>query len=395
MNSRERMFCTLSHREPDRIPYDLASTHVTSIHVAAYRNLCRYLDIDPEPVVFSDILQQVVTPRDALLERLGVDTRGLFPWVSHNTGFEHVEDKGDAFEHVDEWGFTQRMQKDHGHWWSQVGFPLDGMSVDPEALAGYAWPEAADPRRLDGLRQVAEEYHRQDKIVVCKSLCAGLFEMGQRIRGMSNFLCDLLADPQTAETILDRILDLKKQFWAMVIDEIGDLVDIVAENDDYGTQQSQLISYDTYKTLISPRLRELVRFVKERHARKRSAEEPGYFFLHSCGNIRPYLPDFIDMGVDILNPVHITAADMGPEQLKKDFGDDIVFWGGGVETQNILPTATPDEIRQNVRRNVEALMPGGGFVFNTVHNIQAEVPPENIVAMWEALQEYGQYSYVM
>ncbi len=391
MNSRERVLSALNHQQPDRVPIDLSATQVSSIHVGAYRKLCEYLDIDPEPVVMADVVQQVVTPCDALLDRLEVDTRGLYPWCSHNMGFDRKVDKGDSYEHVDEWGFTQKIKKDGGFWWSQVGFPLDGMSVNPEALASYRWPDAADPRRLEGLREKAEAYRRQDKIVVCKGFCAGMFEMGQRIRGMSNFLCDLLADTKTAETILDRLLELKKQFWAMLLDEIGDLVDIVAEADDYGTQESQLISFDTFKSLMEPRLRELIGFIREKHAQRRPPEEPGYIFFHCCGNVRPYLPDFIDMGIDILNPVHLSASGMEPGELKRDFGRDIVFWGGGVQTQSVLPLGTPDEVRQDVRHNVRALMPGGGYVFGTVHNIQAEVPPENIMAMWEACREAGVY----
>ncbi|HBO42696.1 MAG TPA: hypothetical protein DD670_01910 [Planctomycetaceae bacterium] len=215
--------------------------------------------------------------------------------------------------------------------------------------------------------------------------------MGQRIRGMSDFLCDILADPKTAETIMDKILELKKQYWTMVLDELGDLIDIVVENDDYGTQQSQLISPPTYHSVIEPRLRELVAFVKKKHAERRASGEPGFFFFHSCGNVRPNLPSFIDMGIDILNPVHVNAKGMNATDLKRDFGDAITFWGGGVDTQNILPHGTPEQVQADVRRNVEALMPGGGFVFNTVHNIQAEVPAENIVAMWDALRAVGRY----
>ena len=391
MNSRQRILAALRHEEPDRVPYDLGGSHVTTIHVAAYRNLCRELDIDPEPVVMSDVIQQVVTPCDALLDRLEVDTRGLFPRVSHNCDFDSARDKGDYLEHVDEWHFRQRLNKNEGHWWSQTGFPLAGPSVDAAALAAYKWPVADDARRVEGLRRQAELHRRHDKIVLCKSLCAGLFEMGQRIRGMSDFLCDILADPKTAETIMDKILELKKQYWTMVLDELGDLIDIVVENDDYGTQQSQLISPPTYHSVIEPRLRELVAFVKKKHAERRASGEPGFFFFHSCGNVRPNLPSFIDMGIDILNPVHVNAKGMNATDLKRDFGDAITFWGGGVDTQNILPHGTPEQVQADVRRNVEALMPGGGFVFNTVHNIQAEVPAENIVAMWDALRAVGRY----
>ena len=392
MNSRERILTTLAHKEPDRVPFDLGGSHVSTIHVGAYRNLCRALDIDPEPIVFSDILQQVVVPSEAVVERLGIDTRGLFPWTSHNWHFDEAADRGEYLERVDEWGFTQRLDKSTGHWWSQTGFPLDGAAVDADALADYVWPVADDRRRLEGLRQQAEQYRADGKLVMCKGLCAGLFEMGQRIRGMSNFLCDLLADPATAETILDHLLDLKKQFWAMTLDELGPYIDVVVEADDYGTQASQLISPATYHSLIEPRLRELIGFIKQKQAESRPADEPGYVFFHSCGNVRPYLPSFIDMGIDILNPVHVNAVGMDIKDLKNEYGPHITFWGGGVETQNILPRGTTDEVRADVRRNLEMLMPGGGFVFTTVHNIQGEVPAENILAMCDTLREFGQYS---
>lgn len=392
MDSRERLLTALAHREPDRVPFDLGGTQVSTIHVAAYRSVCRHLDIDPESVEMADVVQQVVRPGEELLGRLEVDTRGLFPLTSHNWGFDRLEDVGNAWRHVDEWGLTQQLKKEHGHWWSQIEFPLDGAVVDATALAAYQWPNAADPRRIEGLREQAAAIRAAGKVVVCKGLCAGMFEMVQRLRGMSNCLCDLLADPETATHLLDNVLRLKIEFWDMLLDELGDLVDVVAECDDYGTQQSQLISYTTFKQLIAPRLRELCGFLKRKHAEKRVADEPGYLFFHSCGNVRPYLSDFIDMGVDILNPVHVTATGMEPEALKRDFGRDLTFWGGGVDTQKILPTGTPQQVRNDVRRNVEALMPGGGFVFATVHNIQAEVPPENVMAMWESLREAGVYT---
>ena len=391
MNSRERILMTLNHKEPDRVPFDLASTHVTSINVGAYENLCRYLGVDAKPILFSDAYQQVVVPNQAILDRLQVDTRGLFPLTNHNWKVEG-EDKGEYHEFVDEWGFTQRFPKEDGHWWSLVKSPLDSMIVEPDQIKSYPWPDPEMPERIAGLRAQAEQYRAEGKIVMLKGFCAGLFEMGQRVRGMENFLIDLMTDPDSAGLILDSILDLKVRFWEMALAELGDVVDIVVEGDDYGTQESQLISYKLYKKLIAPRLEELIRTLKTTFAEKKRDGGKPWAFFHSCGSVRPFLPDFIEMGVDILNPVHISAAGMEPGALKKDFGDAITFWGGGVETQSILPNGTPEQVREDVKRNVEALMPGGGFVFNTVHNIQGEVPPENIMAMWEALQECGRYS---
>jgi uroporphyrinogen decarboxylase len=190
--------------------------------------------------------------------------------------------------------------------------------------------------------------------------------------------------PDLADALIGKITDLKIAFWEMALPALRDVVDVVVENDDYGTQTSQLISHDQYLTAFKPHQMRLFGAIKK------AAPEAKLFF-HSCGNVRPFLPDFIEGGVDILNPVHISAEGMEPHALKRDFGDDIVFWGGGVETQHVLPHCTPDEVREDVKRNVEALAPGGGFVFNTVHNIQSEVPPQNVMAMWETLMEVGRY----
>jgi uroporphyrinogen decarboxylase len=391
MNSRERLLAALDHKESDRVPLDLGGSHVTGIHIIAYRNLCRHIGIDPEPVVFSDVIQQVVVPGEQVLERFGVDVCGIFPLCSHNWGVEGV-DIGDYYEYVDEWGFVQHFPKKNGHYWSIVASPIDGMMADQGKLDALQWPDAANPKRIAGLREKAMQIRKQGRIVMLKGLCAGLFEMGQRVRGMENFLCDLLVDKVTAEKILDKILELKIQFWDMALNELGDLVDIVVESDDYGTQESQLVSFETYSELIEPRLRKLTAFLKNKlNKAKVASEGKGYVFLHSCGNIRPFLPGFIDMGVDIINPVHLNAAGMEPESLKNDFGKDVTFWGGGVETQNVLPNGSVQQVKDDVERNLDILAPGGGFVFNTVHNIQADVPPENIVAMYEALGEFGKY----
>lgn len=249
---------------------------------------------------------------------------------------------------------------------------------------------ADNSERIKGLRELAQKYRSIGKVVMIKGLCAGLFEMAQRVRGMENALCDLMANKLVAKTLMNKILELKIKFWDMIINELGDVIDIVVETDDYGTQQSQLISYEIYKEMIRLGLKELMDFLRNTLDKKK-CDGVRYIFLHSCGNIRPFIPDFIEMGIDIINPVHISVKGMTPEPLKKDFGKDIVFWGGGVETQHVLPTGSAEQVKEDVRKNLADLMPDGGYVFNTVHNIQAEVPPENIIAMWDALQKYGCY----
>jgi uroporphyrinogen decarboxylase len=208
--------------------------------------------------------------------------------------------------------------------------------------------------------------------------------MHQRVRGMENSMLDSFLFPVNSDKLIGKLADLKLEFWDACLNELGDVVDIVGEGDDYGTQQSQLISPDQFREYYKPHFERVLSFISEKAPHVK-------IMFHSCGNVRPIIPDLIEMGVDILNPVHINATGMEPVQLKKDFGRDIVFWGGGVDTQKVLPSGTVQEVKDDVHRNMEALAPGGGFVFNTVHNIQAEVPPENILAMWETLQEFGKY----
>jgi uroporphyrinogen decarboxylase len=217
-----------------------------------------------------------------------------------------------------------------------------------------------------------------------KGLCAGIFEMQQRVRGMTNAMTDSMLYPENADKLAGKLADLKIEFWDEALNELGDVVDIVGEGDDYGTQQSQLISPDQFRTDYKPHFARVLSFIKEK--------APGVkLIFHSCGNVRPIIPDLIEMGVDILNPVHITATGMEPYQLKKDFGSSISFWGGGIDTQQVLPQGTESEISDHVRSNLDALAPGGGYVFCTVHNIQAEVPVQNFMAMYHAYVKNRNY----
>lgn len=383
MTSRERLLTTLDHREPDRVPYDLASTHVTGISVVAYQNLRRYLGLpEREPVVVDDV-QQIALPDDDVMEHFGVDTRGLFP-ITSNQIRQPLIDAGDAWEYRDEWGLVHHRPKDGGLYFSLVKSPINGMTATVDQIDAHDWPVAADPARIAGLREQAEAYRAAGFPVVLKGLCAGLCEVAIRIRGMENFLVDLMIEPEVTARLLDRILQLKLEFWEMALAQLGDVVDVVLEADDYGTQDSQLVSPAKFREVFKPRLAELLGGIKHRAPHVK-------VLFHSCGSLREILPDFIEIGVDILNPVHVSAAGMEPSALKRDFGDALCFWGGGVDTQGILPRGTEQQVRDDVKRNVEALMPGGGYVFNTVHNLQADVPPQNIVAMIEALREVGVY----
>ncbi len=386
MNSRERIQKALRFEEADRIPYDLAATTWTGITKTAYKRFLEFTGREPEEPVWADVIQQIVIPSEKVLGEVNADVRGIFPLTSHNWDvYSKLKDTGDYFEYHDEWGFIHHFPK-NGYWFSLVDSPLENVDFNEEGLIErYSWPHASDPGRFRGLREQARYYRDQNKPVFIKGLCAGLFEMHQRVRGMENAMLDPFMFPGNSDKLIGKLADLKIEFWDAALREVGDLVDIVGEGDDYGTQQSQLIDPDQFRTYYKPHFTRVLKFIKEKAPHTK-------LMFHSCGNVRPIISDLLEMEVDILNPVHVTAAGMEPVKLKKDFGDSIVFWGGGIDTQDVLPNGTPQQVKDHVRKNIDALAPGGGFVFTTVHNIQAEVPPENIVAMLETLDEFGVYS---
>ena len=383
MNSRERVLTTLDHREPDRIPFDLGSVQVTGIHEIAYRNLRQALGLPETTVNLCDTIQGLATIEDDLAKRLGIDLRGLYPLNSHN--WQVIEEEAGAYwAYQDEWGIIHHRPKEKGFYFSIVEVPLPKSDFSEEEIERFPWPDMGAQWRVAALREQAEQYRAAGYAVVLKDAFAGIFEFAQRVIGMENLLILMGVDEKRASILFDKLLDLKLSYWQTALGELGDLVDVVTYADDYGTQHSQLISPAMFRKQLKPRVKQVFELQASLapHAKR---------FFHSDGNVRPLIPDFIEIGVDILNPVQATAVGMDPADLKQDFGQDLVFWGGGVDTQGVLPNGTPQEVKDGVKRNIDALAAGGGYVFNTVHNIQADVPPQNILAMWQALQEYGTY----
>ena len=379
MNGRERILEALNHREPDRIPFDLGGTTWTGITNGAYQNFRQHLGLSREEPEWADVIQQIVIPSAEIMQLIDVDTRGLFPLTSHNRDvYSKLRDAGERWEYHDEWGFTHHFPKQNGYWFSIVGHPMENLAPDDELVDKYNWPDPLDPERTAGLRERAIRFREEGKLVMIKGLCAGIFEMQQRIRGVTNALIDPFLYPEFSDRLIGKLADLKIQFWEKALGELADVVDVVAEADDYGTQESQLVSPDHFRQYYKPHIARIIKTIRD--------SAPGAkVMFHSCGNIRPLLPDFIETGIDIINPVHVNAAGMEPYQLKKDFGSELVFWGGGVDTQKVLPEGSPSDVMDDVKRNIDALAPGGGFVFATVHNIQAEVPAANIAAMLKAV----------
>lgn len=383
MNSRQRMLMALGHQEPDRVPLDLGASQVTGIHRVAYQAFRQAMGLPAVEPTICDSIQGLALPDEDLLIRLGVDVRGLYPRNSHNWNVTE-EHAGEYWIYHDEWGITHRRPYPEGLYYSVWKEPLNRPNLTAADIQGHAWLDFKAAWRIEGLRSRAEAYRAAGFAVLLKDPFAGIFEMAQRIVGMENLLIMMATDPVLASALFEELTGLKLDFWEMALPQLADVVDVVSQADDYGSQVSQIISPRMFRQQIKP-------FWQMIFHRQRELAPHAYRFFHSCGNVRPLIPDFIEIGVQILNPVHVRAAGMEPLALKHDFGDALTFWGGGVDTQSVLPYGTPQQVKDDVRRNIEALAPGGGYVFNTIHNIQADVPVANIVALFEAFQEHCPY----
>jgi len=264
MNSRERILKALNHVEPDRIPFDLAATTWTGISNIAYQNLLKHLGQSNENPVWSDVIQQIVIPSEKILDKLKVDTRGIFPLTSSNWDvYNKLTDGGGYWEYVDEWNFVHHFPK-NGYWFSLVKSPLEHVDFNQAGLVEeFPWPDAGDKRRFEGLREKVLLFRDQDKIVFAKGMCAGLFEMHQRVRGMSNAMIDPFLAPVNSDKLVGKLADLKIEFWDKLLGQLGDVLDIVGEGYDYGTQDSQLIDPDQFRKYYKPHFARVLKFIKE------------------------------------------------------------------------------------------------------------------------------------
>jgi uroporphyrinogen decarboxylase len=379
MTSRERVRAALDHREPDRIPFDLGGTRMTGIHVRAYRRLRPALGLQAREPRVADLTQQLAEVEPEVSDLLGVDIAGVVPASASSYRREMREVDGQR-SFVDEWGVGRRMPLDGGLYFDSFAPPLAG-EIDAAAIDAFAWPGAADPGRYAGLAAATERAVGSGRAVALGSICGGLTEGLFKLRGFEDGYLDLAGDPALARRVMERILEVKLAYWARALPLVAGSIDVVVEADDLGGQDRTLFSPATYRELVKPLHRELFDFLH--------AHTDARILFHSCGSVRTLIPDLIEIGVDILNPVQVSAAGMDSAELKLEFGRDLAFWGGGVDTQRVLGAGTPSEVRAEVRRRIADLAPGGGFVFATVHNIQPNVPPENVIAMWETLREAG------
>ncbi len=382
MNSRERVQAALNHQEPDRIPFDLGGTPMSGIHKIAYRNLRQYLELPEVDVRVIDSIQQLAAVDEDVAQKLGIDIHNIAPRSSAQYNLTE-RDEGNYTAYTDEWGIGWRMPKKNGLYYDMYDWPLAPFETIADIKKNYQWPDGADPNRFKGLREKALAAIEQGKAVVVGSLSAGVSEMHAWMRGFEKYFTDFYLYPALAEYIMDVVVDIKMVFWEKALAEVGDLADVVIEADDLAGQKNLFFHPDQYRQYIKPRHTKLFKFIKSKTSAK--------LFYHCDGALMPILGDLIESGIDILNPVQKSAAGIDYVALKKEYGQDISFWGAGVDTQRVFDKGTPEDVRDDVRRNIEIMAPGGGFIFTTIHNTQATVSPENYMAMWETLQEYGRY----
>ena len=375
MTGRQRVLAALQHRAPDRLPLDLGSTIASTITRQAHERLRAYLATGAAdaPATFSKRASTVI-PDEAILERFQIDCRPLLLGDADARPDRPLA--GNAF--IDEWGITW-SQPEGGHYIPCAG-PFQHIEAPSAALLGeYDWPDPADPGRYRGLRRRAEALHESTGYAVVLNLGVGPVHLCQFLRGYAEWLMDLLERPAFAEGLLDAATD----FWVAVasraLDEAAPFVDVVCFGDDIGTQRGPLMRPQLYRQMVKPRHRRMMDAVK-RHGKP--------VVYHTCGGVWPLIPDLIDLGIDALNPVQVSAAGMDAAALKREFGARLAFWGG-VDTQRVLPWGTPADVREEVRGRIAQLADGGGYVLCAVHNIQPEVPPENVAAMYDAALECG------
>ena len=411
MNSRERILTAIAHQEPDKLPVDIGATPSSGVSAIAYGNLIAHINLKDQRNWVYDVIQQVAQPSDEFLDRFQIDVVDIgrmfntldADWHDYTLATEETaqqpkwfqpekQSNGSYLAYVNDEAIAKMPVG--ATFYDQIVYPfIDGypeeyghnldkaMSrVHWGALGRSPWNHVSEKGFWEELRNNTIKLRENTDRAIMIVVGGNLFEWGTFLRRMDNFLMDLLLEPNKVERFLDALMERHLTMLENVCDAVGDIVDIICFGDDLGMDTGPFMKPETYQKLFKPRHTILCDYVHT-HSNMHT-------FLHSCGSVYRLIPDLIEAGFEVLNPVQTNSRDMEPARLKKEFGKDIAFWGGGADTRSILNKATPKKVKDHVRQNIETLAPGGGFVFNTVHNIMPDVPPENIVAMFEAIDEY-------
>jgi len=404
MNSRDRLLLSINHKQPDRVPIDLGSSTVTGISAIACNNLKKHLKII-SPTRIVDVVQQLANVDMEIIEMFGVDSLDINRISAETDDWYRIDLADGSKAEYPEW-FHPVMSPD-GSWYTtdpdgvvlskmpagaafydQMFFPYENGYPEnfdhlKDALKKISWvvhSHASDLNATGQREKLLDLKKSSDKALVMSG-GVKLLELGFFIRRMDNFLMDLLTDQDKISEMLDILVEMHLAGLEKKCSSLGDIVDVIRFGDDLGMQTGPFMDPGTFRKLFKPRYKILCDYVKKHSNMK--------IFLHSCGSIKQFIPDLIEAGFDIINPVQTNCDDMDPFTLKKEFGKDITFWGGGVDTSSILNRATPEDVRKDVLKRCEIFSKDGGFVFAPIHNILPEVPPQNIIAAYNAVKEFN------
>jgi len=379
-----RLADALAHREPDRVPFDLGGFMVTGINIRALRRLRAHVGLAGEPRLWDPITQLAETGTD-MADLLGVDVACAVPRAPSRPGLSRDEGLvGDSYRITDELGIGWRMPAEGGHYYDLYHHPLANCET-PRDVEAYPWPDATDPARFAGIPKRARAIaHEERRGLVLERMFAGMWETAMWMTGYEKFFCAMLENEPLVQAIMEKLLEITCAYWQHALEAAGKPLCIVSTADDLGTQTGLLVSLEMYRKLILPYHRKLFAFIKKASDGKAS------IFFHNDGAIMQTIPLLIEAGVDILNPFQVNCAGMDTAHFKKEFGRDITVWGGSCSPIT-MQFGTEEQVREETRRRIDDLAPGGGFVFAPIHIIQGDVPPQNIMAWRETLDRYGTY----
>lgn len=383
MNSRERLLTALDHKEPDQIPLDLGSGHACKFTKYFYEKLLDYFGLK-EDLEICQKPYQLVYASDKVLDLLKCDVRNarIHYQQDYKSPYNKEWEEGDYKYYTNDFGTSYCMPKEGGLYYDVCGCQLE-FSEDEEEDKKYQWPK---PNKvIPGSKKELEDYRAQGfPTTTCQVYANGFLQTGPLVYNYENWFMLLYSEPERCEAFIDQLYDYKIEWYDNLFEEYNGLFDVLAEADDFGTQLGTFVSPEMLREQIFPYHKRLVDYIKK--------AQPGVkMTLHTCGSVYHVIGDIIEAGYDCLNPVQIAAANMEPERLKKEFGNDLTFWGGGINTQYTLPNGTAKEVREETLRTMDTFGQGGGFVFSPVHNIQDDVPIENFITMWETFQDNCKY----
>jgi uroporphyrinogen decarboxylase len=412
MSSRDRVLTALAHREPDRVPIDQGSMRSTGLMAIAYNRLKEHLKVEG-PTLLYDVVQQLAQPDGWYLARFGVDVvdlgralppTGWKPWTLPDGSAAlapdwvrtEVEPDG-SISWLNPNGVKVGRMAATGNVVDQCRWPLkeEGGLTDFEplgekmnqvtwaSLPSPPWDQPLTDQRIEEMAAAALRLRAETGRAISLSIGCSLFEWSQFLFSMEQAYLHMAGEKAAYAYFLDRLVDRHLEGLHRLLPRLAGLVDVLVVGDDLGMQSGPQISRRMYRELFQPRHKKLYET-----ARKLSG---AHIFLHSCGAIYELMPELIEAGVEIFNPVQTSARNMDPARLKREFGSQVSFWGGGCDTQKVLCFGTPEQVREDVRRRLEIFMPGGGYVWCQIHNVMADIPPANIQAMLEAAQEFGAY----